>query len=70
MIQSFDASNPEHVKWLKKVIDAPTNDKLKVMTDNPMKKDMPPFELVQILFAISMKYTQAVFKKTAFLLSD
>jgi len=70
MIQSFDASNPEHVKWLKKVIDAPTSDKLKVMTDNPMKKDMPPFELVQILFAISMKYTQAVFKKTAFLLSD
>jgi hypothetical protein len=70
MIQSFDASNPEHVKWLKKVIDAPTNDKLKVMTDNPMKKDMPPFELVQILFAISMKYTQAVFKKTAHILDD
>jgi len=70
MIKSFDASNPEHVKWLKRVIDAPLEEKLKMMKDNPMKKEMPPFEIPQVLFAVSMKYTQAVFKKTAHILDD
>jgi len=67
MIQSFDASNEEHVIWLKKVIDAPTEEKVSLMINNPMKKKMPPFEIPQVLFAISMKYTQGVFKKTAFI---
>jgi len=67
MIQSFDATKEEHVKWLKKVIDAPTAEKFDIMTDNPMKKSMPPFEIPQVLFAISMKYTQAVFKGVAFI---
>jgi hypothetical protein len=67
MIQSFDASNEDHVRWLKRVIDAPTEEKFKLMDDNPMKEKMPPFEIPQVLFAVSMKYTQAVFKHTAFI---
>lgn len=70
MIKEFDPSNKEHVKWLKKVIEAPTEKKMSFLEDNPMKQPVPPFDMIQILFGVSMKYTQAVFKKTAFLLSD
>lgn len=65
MIQEFDPSNKKHVVWLKKLIDAKVEDKIKVLNENPMKKELPPFEIIQIMFGLSMKYTQAVFNKTA-----
>lgn len=65
MIQEFDPSNKKHVEWLKKLIDAKVEDKIKVLNENPMKKELPPFEIIQIMFGLSMKYTQAVFNKTA-----
>lgn len=68
MLTSFDPTKKEHVEWLKSVVDASNTDKLKVMIDNPMKKRFEHLEMVQVLFALSMKYTQAVFKKTAYIL--
>jgi hypothetical protein len=68
MIQSFDPSNKVHVQWLKSVIDASTEEKAIHLRNNPMGKDFPPLEMVQVLFGLSMKYTQAVFKKTAYIL--
>jgi hypothetical protein len=68
MFKEFDASSEEHVMWLKSVIDEkdPTS-KMKLIEKNPMGQNVPPFELVQVLFGLSMKYTQAVFKGTAFI---
>ena len=65
MIQEFDPSNKKHVEWLKKLIDAKVEDKVKILSENPMKKELPPFEIIQIMFGLSMRYTQAVFNKTA-----
>lgn len=65
MLLEFDPSNITHVKWLKKLIDAKVEDKVKILNENPMKKEIPPFEVIQILFGLSMRYTQAVFNKTA-----
>jgi hypothetical protein len=70
MIKEFDPSNKKHVQWFKKVVDAPTEKKMSMLEDNPMNQSVPAFDMVQILFGISMKYTQAVFKKTAHLLDD
>ena len=68
MIQSFDPSNREHVEWLKKVFGAETKNKIRVLADNPLKKPMPDFDMVQIYFGLAAKYTQAVFNKTAVIL--
>lgn len=65
MIQDFDPSNKEHVKWLKNLLEAKVEDKVSILKKNPMKKEFPPFDLIQIIFGLSMKYTQAVFNKTA-----
>lgn len=65
MIQEFNPTNKKHVEWLKKLIDSKIEDKVKVLNENPMKKEIPPFEVIQIMFGLSMKYTQAVFNKTA-----
>lgn len=65
MLQEFDPSNITHVEWLKKLIDSKVEDKIKVLNENPMKKEIPPFEVIQIMFGLSMRYTQAVFNKTA-----
>ena len=68
MIQSFDPSNRAHVEWLKKVFGAETKNKTRVLAENPMKKPMPDFDMVQIYFGLAAKYTQAVFNKTAVIL--
>jgi len=68
MIQSFDPSDSRHVEWLKRVVDAPLEEKVKILNNNPMGKDFPPLEMVQVLFGLSMKYTQAIFKKTAYII--
>ena len=68
MFQDFDPSNETHVRWLKKLVESDLDKKVEILNDNPMKKEVPAFELVQILFGLSMRYTQAVFNKTAFIL--
>lgn len=68
MLQEFDPSNEKHVIWLKKLICANVNDKVKIFRDSPFKAKTPDFEMIQIIFALSMKYTKAVFEKTAFIL--
>ena len=65
MIKEFDPSIREHVVWLKKLLDAKIEDKVTILNENPMKMEMPPFEVIQIIFGLSMRYTQAVFNKTA-----
>ena len=65
MLQEFDATNKTHVQWLKNLIDAKVEDKIKILNENPMNKEVPAFEVIQIMFALSMKYTRAVFNKTA-----
>lgn len=68
MLKDFDPSNETHVRWLKKILEADIKDKVDVLKNNPMKKELPPFEIIQIIFGLSMMYTQAVFNKTAFLI--
>lgn len=68
MIQSFDPSNKEHVEWLKKLFAAEMKDKVPVLKENPMKKPVPDFDMIQIYFGLSAKYTKAVFDKTAVIL--
>jgi hypothetical protein len=68
MFQEFDPSSKEHVEWLKKLVEADVDKKVEILKKNPMKKDIPPFEIIQVVFGLSMRYTQAVFKKTAYLI--
>jgi hypothetical protein len=65
MLHEFNPSDVEHVTWLKKVIDAKVEDKYAIFKDNPMKADSPAFDMIQVLFALSMKYTKAVFTGSA-----
>lgn len=68
MFQEFDPSNEIHVRWLKKLVEADLDQKIEILKDNPMKQDVPAFELVQVLFGLSMRYTQGIFNKTAFII--
>ena len=70
MFSDFNPSDKQHVKWLKKLIDADVENKLKVLAENPMKKEIPPFDVIQVMFGLSMRYTQAVFNNTAYILND
>jgi hypothetical protein len=65
MLHEFDPSNEEHVVWLKKLIEAKVEDKYTIFKSNPMKADSPAFEMIQVIFALSMKYTKAVFTGSA-----
>ncbi len=68
MLQAFDPSNKTHVEWLKKLVDAKIEDKVTILVENPMNKTVPAFDMIQIMFGLSMKYTHAIFNKTAVLL--
>lgn len=68
MFQEFDPSSKKHVEWLKKLIEADIEKKIEVLKENPMKKELPPFDIIQTMFGLSMRYTQAVFNKTAYIL--
>ncbi len=70
MLTDFDPSNKKHVAWLRELIRAPVKDKIDVLNKNPMKAKVPPFEVIQIVFGLSMMYTKAVFDKTAVFLDD
>jgi hypothetical protein len=65
MLHEFDPSNEAHVVWLKKIIDAKVEDKYAIFKNNPMKAESPAFEMIQVLFALSMKYTKSVFNGSA-----
>lgn len=67
-MESFDASNEVHVKWLKKFVEADTDKKIDILKENPMKQDFKYIDVAYILFGLCAKYTQAVFKKSAVLL--
>ena len=68
VLNDFDPSNKEHVVWLKDLMEAEIEKKIEVLQKNPMKKDIPPFEVIHIIFGLAAKYTKAVFEKTAVLL--
>jgi hypothetical protein len=68
LLQDFDPKNIEHVKWLKELVDSDVEKKIEVLKKNPMGYDVPPFEVIHILFGLSARYTKAVFDKTAALL--
>ena len=65
LLQDFDPSNVTHVKWLKELVNADIENKIEILNKNPMKQDVPPLEVIHILFALSAKYTKAVFDKKA-----
>ncbi len=67
-MDSFDPSNETHVKWLKKFVEVDTDKKIEVLKENPMNHEFKYIDVAYILFGLCAKYTQAVFKKTAFLL--
>lgn len=65
LLQDFDPKNIEHVKWLKELVNAEIEKKVEILQKNPMNHQVPPFEVIHILFGLSAKYTKAVFDKTA-----
>lgn len=66
LLDSFNASNETHVQWLKRVVEADNIEKkMEQLKNNPMKSEVPPFEMVHILFGLCAKYTKAIFDKSA-----
>lgn len=68
LLQDFDAKNAEHVKWLKELVMADVEKKVEILQRNPVNCEVPPFEVIHIMFGLSAKYTKAVFDKTAVIL--
>ena len=68
MIQEFEPNNKVHVQWLKKLLDADIDKKLSILEKNPMNKEIPAYEVIHIMFALSMMYTKAVFNNSAHIL--
>jgi hypothetical protein len=68
LLNDFDPTNTVHVKWLKELVQAEIEKKVELLQKNPMKYEVPPFEVIHILFGLSAKYTKAVFDKTAVIL--
>ena len=68
VLNTFDPSNRAHVEWLKELLEADVDKKMNVLTKNPMKQEIPPFEMIHIIFGLSAKYTKAIFDKSAFIL--
>lgn len=68
LLQDFDPSIESHVRWLKELIEADVEKKVEVLQKNPMNQQVPPFEVIHIMFGLSAKYTKAVFEKTAYLI--
>lgn len=69
LLEDFDPKNRTHVEWLKEFMDADVDKKMEVFQRNPIDRNVPPFEMIHILFGLSAKYTRAVFDKTAVLLT-
>lgn len=67
-MESFDPSNETHVRWLKDFVEANTENKIEILKKNPMKQEFKYIDVAYILFGLCAKYTQSVFKKTAFIL--
>lgn len=67
-MDKFDPSDKEHVKWLKKLTEANTEDKFKVLSKNPMKYEFSGIEMIHVLFGLCARYTQAIFKNKAVIL--
>lgn len=68
LLQDFDPSNETHVKWLKELMEADVEDKVGVLQKNPLNEQVPPFDVIHIMFGLCAKYTKAVFNKKACLL--
>lgn len=69
LLQDFDCSNEVHVRWLKELIEADVEKKVEVLQKNPMNEQVPPFDVIHIMFGLSAKYTKAIFEKKAFILA-
>ena len=67
-MDSFDPQNRAHVERLKKLTEVNTEDKFKMLRNNPMKCDFLETEMVQVLFGLCAQYATAVFKKKAIIL--
>lgn len=68
-MEQFNPSDKEHVTWLKELLEADIDKKIKILEKNPMKQEIPPYEVIQVIFGLSAKYTKAVFDKTAVILN-
>jgi hypothetical protein len=68
LLQDFDPSVESHVRWLKELMEADVDKKIEVLQKNPLNQEVPPFEVIHVMFGLSAKYTKAVFDKTAFLI--
>jgi hypothetical protein len=68
LLQEFDPTNRVHVEWLKELVESEIEKKIEILQKNPMNREVPPFDVIHILFGLSAKYTKAVFDKTAILL--
>jgi hypothetical protein len=68
MFDKFDPSNKTHVEWLKTLVEADLDKKISILNNNPMGEQIPPFEVIHMIFGLSAKYVKAVFDKTAVIL--
>ncbi len=67
LLDSFDSSKREHVEWLRDLMNADISKKMDIIKNNPLNEDVPPFEMIHIMFGLAAKYTKAVFENTAYL---
>ncbi len=70
IFQKFDPSNEKHVAWLKEFVESDLDAKQEKLKKNPMGCEVPPFELIQVMFGLCAAYTKAVFKGNAHLLAS
>ena len=68
LLVDFDSSNESHVRWLKELVDADVEKKVEVLQKNPLREQVPSFDVIHIMFGLCAKYTKAVFDKKAFLI--
>lgn len=69
-MDKFDPSDKEHVKWLKKFTEADMEEKFKLLNKNPMNYEFSGIDMIHVLFGLCARYTQAIFKNKAFILTQ
>ena len=66
-MDKFEPDNKAHVMWLKKLTEANTEDKFKILNKNPMNHEFSGIEMIHALFGLCARYTQGVFQRKAFI---
>jgi hypothetical protein len=71
IINNFDPQNEFHVRWLNLLSDTAQNmEKARLdqfCDNNPWDVKLNPLDIPQVHFCLALKYTEAIFKKQAWI---